>query len=269
MQRVASAAYAEGPLVLGDELWFVAYEGGAVHARSLASRLPSQLVVPLPPGSGPAGLGVHGEGGDARLAVACYDAHRVVLLDDADRRHSWEVPHPNDLAADGRGGLFVTSSGDGQRGEPFRRGLPPTGSVYHLSRPGARPCQLRLDRPIDYANGVAFDVRAQRLYVAEHFGNRVLSCGPDGRLDTHVQLPRANDDPLLGPDGLAFADGRLYVAHHGVGRVLVYEGQRLVEAWDAPPGHAHVTNVALDRDARRAYVTTAEGGVFERELTKG
>jgi sugar lactone lactonase YvrE len=289
MQRIASGEYAEGPLVVvegcGASLLFVEYGRDAVSAVSLHGQQQQQqqrLVKALAPGSGPAGLCLFG---DRTLAIACYDAHHVLLcdLDSAGPPRRVEVPYPNDMVGDGRGGLFVTSSGAREGGEPFRRGLPPSGGVFHIraapdaaDTPVAR--RLALDRPIDYANGIAFDGRT--LFVSEHFANRVLllrycldclDCLDCLKAEAYIDLPRdrAADDPFLGPDGLAYSaglgGGRLLVAHHGAGRVFVYgldASPRLVDVWDTPTDHARVTNVCLGADA--AYVTTAEGGVFER-----
>jgi sugar lactone lactonase YvrE len=276
MRCIASGAYAEGPLFWNGGLRFVEYAADAV--RSLGPGAPSLLQ--LDPGSGPAGLGVFGSSaglGGGGLAVACYDAHHVLLLLGDGRRLKVEVPFPNDLASDERGGLYVTSSAARAELDPFQRGLPPTGGIYHISyaHPDSSPpvaVKLPLDRPIDYANGIAFD--GANLYVSEHFQNRVLRCGRGGgALETHVCLPSPVagsdtdvdiDSAVLGPDGLALdrRTGRLYVAHHGAGTVLVVSKARtLDDVWTLPPGHLHVTNVCVHGGA--AFVTTAEGGVFE------
>jgi gluconolactonase len=114
------------------------------------------------------------------------------------------------------------------------------------------PWGSSLENPI----GVALDADESAVYLAETSRNQILryELGPDGSVGTPAVFARLTDPP--GPDGMAFdAAGNLYVAHHGVGRVDVFDATgRSVDRIRVPG--ARVTNVAFGGPAFDELVVT-------------
>lgn len=263
--------YPDGPVELNGQTWYASYTDDTVSWLS-DDRMTSGSI-PLPAGSGPAGMGVDGDG---RPVVCCYDAH--LLRDVRTLRPLARIPFPNDVVYDAvGGGVFVTSSGAEGSDDPFQPDAPASGQVYYV------PGGALLPRPIKYANGLAVTSGGTTLLVAEHFRNRVLAydivrCGVDGacvRLERErvlVDLPPPPPMPMppvgslqdsarfAGPDGMCIFRGpggrdHLMVTQFGAGRVIEYAiSSNVMEASevrtrmmaDAP----FVTNVHVSADGR-------------------
>ncbi|MHA1536746.1 MAG: SMP-30/gluconolactonase/LRE family protein [Alphaproteobacteria bacterium] len=163
------------------------------------------------------------------------------------------IDNPNDSIADGRGGVYFTSSG------AFSASAPVTGRVYYLP-PSGVPREVAGN--IHYANGVVVSPDQRYLYVSAHISRRVyrFEIGANGRLGPRrvfVRLaPRAaSADRLAGPDGLAFdRHGNLYIAEYGAGRIHVVGPDR---RWRKiiTLGNRYVTNLEFATSGRYLYVT--------------
>jgi sugar lactone lactonase YvrE len=170
---------------------------------------------------------------------------------------------PNDFAADGHGGIYITASG------VYDTKAPITGTVLHLSADGSTLVELA--NTIHYSNGLTRSKDGKNLLVAEMLAGRILSfpIKTDGSLGPRtvwarlqdLAAPTANADAYNGPDGLKLGpDGNYYMAQNGSGRVLVVgEDKKLIRTIEvATP---YVTNVAFGPNgADTLYIT----GVFEQ-----
>jgi sugar lactone lactonase YvrE len=150
--------------------------------------------------------------------------------------------NPNDAAADGAGGVWLTDPG------AFSAAARPAGALYHLAADG------RLTRHatgLAYGNGVHVD--GDRLLLSEHLARRVLAfplagagLGPPEVLVDLDTLGLARPEyPEAGPDGLEVApDGTLWVAEYGAGRLLAWRPDRgLLAAVPVPA--PYVTSIAF------------------------
>lgn len=166
------------------------------------------------------------------------------------------VGNPNDSAADGRGGVYFSSSGK------FAAGAAATGAVYHIV-PGGAP--RRVASKIHYANGVVVGPRGRHLYVSAHLARQVLRfrIARDGALTDRETWLRLADvvkrdpaaGPLAGPDGLAFdGKGNLFIAEYGAGRVLVVGPDKRLKTIIAVPNR-FVTSVEFGPGKRDLYIT--------------
>jgi sugar lactone lactonase YvrE len=96
----------------------------------------------------------------------------------------------------------------------------------------------------------------EAVFLAETWTNRIhrYELRPDGTVGPRVLFATLPDEP--GPDGMAFdAEGRLFVAHHGAGRVDVLSPDGQVIDAIGVPGKG-VTNVAFGGDDLRCLVIT-------------
>jgi len=166
------------------------------------------------------------------------------------------VGNPNDSAADGRGGVYFSSSGK------FAAGAAATGAVYHIV-PGGAP--RRVASKIHYANGVVVGPRGLYLYVSAHLARQVLRfrIARDGALSgreiwlrlADVVKREAGAGPLSGPDGLVFdGTGNLFIAEYGAGRVLVIGPDKRLKKIIAVPNR-FVTSVEFGPGKRNLYIT--------------
>lgn len=216
------ARYPEGPLVFDGTVWWV--EMGADRVLRAGPDGPETMAAL--PGCGPTALAPW----RGSLLVLCHRNDRLLVLDGdgepalvADREADGRpLRRPNDAVVDGRGGVFLTSSGE------FDRDRQPAGAILHLDAGGRL---RRLADGIDYANGITLSADGRALYVSAHLGHRVLSypvrpnfsLGPPAvfhDLDANGTPP--GDSGLAGPDGLELdAAGNLWIAEYGAGRLLV------------------------------------------------
>jgi gluconolactonase len=132
---------------------------------------------------------------------------------------------PNDLSFDPAGNLFFTDPWGSSPDKPI-------GQIFGYEWATGRLSLV--DSGMQFPNGIV--VRDGRLYAAEthrncvwtydvsrpgRAANKRLFCRMPDASDTPV---RWNDQPLVGPDGMAFDQaGNLYVTHIGSGQVLIYD----------------------------------------------
>ncbi len=135
--------------------------------------------------------------------------------------------------------------------------LPEADLVY------ARPDQ----RPL--TNGQAVAVRDNgAVYLAEEGGQRLIAF-PEGTSQSAITLaPRAVEEPLRGPSGLALGpDGLLYLLESGNGNVRVYtpDGDKVRTQKLASPG---ARAIALD-DLGNVYIGDTGTGMVRKYLPSG
>lgn len=200
----------------------------------------------------PAGLAFHPDGslyvadeGDAIHGVLRLspDRHRTTVVDSYQGQ---PLNGANDLMFDRQGILYFS--------DPWRSSLDnPIGGFYRLFPDGRLE---QLDRGLAFPNGVAVAADGRAVYLAETRHNRVLryEIGPDGAVGSRQVWAILDGEP--GPDGMAFdAEGFLYVAHWGGGRVDVIDPSGAVADRIAVPGR-NPTNVAFGGPDRRTLVIT-------------
>lgn len=141
---------------------------------------------------------------------------------------------PNDLVFDATGGLFFT--------DPGLEIEAAVGGVYRLDVSG------RLDRvaeDLQFPNGIALTPGDQALLVAESGTQRILQWDlspgrlPEGGPMVFAELRDGH------PDGIALdAEGRVYAALHGHGKVVVWDASG---GWvgELNPGGQMPTNLAF------------------------
>ncbi len=146
-----------------------------------------------------------------------------------------QLRNPNDVSADGKGGVWFTDPG------PFDKSAGKVGAVYYLAPDGTL---TRHAEGLFYGNGIHVDRAGQRVLVSEHLARRVLEfpltadgLGPSKvlfELDSFGLPPARYEN--AGPDGLEIGPGGiLWFAEYGTGRLL---------GWD--PDHGLVAGTATD-----------------------
>jgi sugar lactone lactonase YvrE len=268
-----ASPYPEGPVVVGDTLYYAEMGGDRVMAwdgkenRQVWSR----------EGCGPTSVA---RGGDGTLIVLCHlgnavarirpDGTTVEIIDrDADGK---TFTDPNASINDARGGVYFSSSGS------FDPKAPSTGAVLYLDAGGKL---TRMAEGIHYSNGVALTPDGKTLYVSEHLSRRVLAydVAADGSLSgkriflalDSVEKKQPEWGWEVGPDGLAVDHaGNLYIAEYGGGHLLIVDsrGKLITVVKFKEP---YTTAMALADKDRRLFVTapvsfydpTAFGEVYE------
>lgn len=247
------ALYPEGPMWWHGKLYYVEYAGNGIKVwdgHGIAYFWKKLHC-------GPNGLILYG---NDDILVACYDGNYLLELD----RNGKEVRTiskddsgkpfigPNDLTADGHGGVYFSASG------VYDVKAPITGTVLHIV-PGGRSVAVVADT-IDYANGLTLSKDGRELLVAEMLAGRILSfpVEPGGTLGLRrvwarlqdLAPPTPKEDAYNGPDGVKLGpDGNYYIAQNGSGRVLVVSGaKKLVRIIRVPT--VNVTNVAFGPAAK-------------------
>ncbi len=247
------ARFPEGPVVVGGVLHYVEYAGNRLM-RWDGSGPPAELW--RREGCGPSGT-LHFAGG---FLVACYDAGALVQVSasgatgavvTADAAGA-PLVGPNDLAADGAGGAWMTTSGP-WASEPI------AGKVYPLG-PGLVPTLAADD--LHYANGIV--AAGAVLYVAESEAARIVAfdIAPDFTLANRRLFARIGKvDPESGPwaypDGLRLGpDGNLWAGSYSRGRIVaIAPDGSLARAIDVPGATA--PNLAFG-PAGELYVVTVD-----------
>lgn len=132
------------------------------------------------------------------------------------------VNTPNDLILDSQGNLYFTDS------------IRENGKVFFKGYDGA---EYLLAEGIDYANGLVLSPDEKYLFVAESFRNRILRIELSApgiarhRVEVFTKLPRHTSGEVTSnlPDGLAMdQEGRLWVAHYGMGAVQIISQQGML-----------------------------------------
>lgn len=207
---------------------------------------------------------------DGRLAVADFK-HGLLAFDprtgrierEAERAGLERFKGLNDLVFARGGSLYFTDQG--------LTGLQdPSGRLYVRNPGGAIECVLD---GIPSPNGLAFDPTESVLYLAVTRSNAIwrvplLPHGRPVRVGLHIQLSGG-----IGPDGLAIdSQGRLYVAHFGLGCVWVFDGAGEPLLRIRAGRGRKASNVCLreTREGVSVFVTEAqEGGVYRYLLPSG
>lgn len=277
--------------------------GASGHANGLASlgeaggvvvaqHGPRRVVVLPPPGAAPAAPGAAGGGGGGGGGNSggggvrpFRGAPAVVVSHFAGRR----LNSPNDVAPDGRGGLyftdppygFIRGDAEGERELAFSGvyylppggGLPAPADAAAAAAPPtvAAPALVLIDDRLALPNGVVW-APGGRLVVSDSAGGAWYTyercwCGRRGRVDVGAgwRRRRLAADPatargggLVDGLGVDAATGTVYGT--GVGGVVavVEPPGVVVPLLKTPPAAASVTNVAVGA-GRWLYVTTNEG----------
>ncbi len=250
-----NAAFPEGPAFVDGKLLYVEYGGNTILSWDGAAnaKLWEQ------PGCGPSAVAPFGDD----LAVTCYDNGSIVRVSkDGTTIATYEKAEdgsplvgPNDLASDGRGGLYFTASG------PWEA-APIVGKVYNLSADGTI---REVADDLHYANGLALSGDGGRLMVNESEAGRVISfaVGEDGGLSDRrlcVRVGVVDEASGIGayPDGIKLGpDGNFHIGQYSTGRIVVVDAEgKLVRVIEVPSPTA--PNLAFDPDGKSIYVMSVD-----------
>ncbi len=156
---------------------------------------------------------------------------------------------PNDLAFDPAGNLYFTDPNTYDKNER-------DGRVFRINRED-RSVSLVADQ-LAFPNGIAFSKDAKNLFICESAMNRIVkfAVNPDGKLVSKTvwcELPGGD------PDGIALdADGNVYVAHFGSGRVYVIGPSGTIRSEIYIPDGKKTTNVEFGgADMHTLFITDA------------
>lgn len=161
-----------------------------------------------------------------RAIVAVSPGGDVLLL--TDNAGGRPLNGPNDIAIDADGGMYFTDPEGSDLDHPI-------GAVYYI-RPDLTT--VKVDDRLAYPNGINITVDRRHVLVAETLTKQIrrYERRPDGTLgrgEVFCQLEGG-----VGPDGMAFdMDGRLYVAHFGMGCIQVIDPSGAVIAQLRTPGN--------------------------------
>lgn len=258
--------FCEGPVVDEDgTLYISSPPGGYVLRRNAAGQFKEWTRAPRSNGHKILADGTHllcnsdhvlrldGEGaalGRAATGVACG------RNGEPDHQIRW----PNDVTLDGADGYYFTES------------LRDEGAVIHVDGTGTATV---LVRNIDFANGLVLSPDGAALYIAESYTNRILLldieapgvASGEPRLWADLPVHEAGEDDAHNlPDGITVdADGRLWVAHFGMGAVQVLSpAGELERTYDA--GFPLVSNLCFAPDG--LYITGGDGTPGPGVLTR-
>lgn len=168
---------------------------------------------------GPAGIAIHQDGRIFVAGVGDFKAGSVIALDGDGRHPKVIVPAsagyvPDDLVFDGQGGFYFTDF-QGTATQPL-------GGVYYVS-PDFKTITAVLPR-MAAANGVALSQDGKVLWATEFCGGRLHRA----ELADKVTIARFGGTVPFhfvgpAPDSMRTdADGNVYVAMYGQGRVLAF-----------------------------------------------
>ena len=257
----ADAYYPEGPVWYRGKLYYVEYGRNAVMVWDGKKN----LVFSAEKGCGQSAVVPTARG---EFLTTCYDSGTIGRIA-ADGKSLPPYTHdregrpfigPNDLAPDGRGGIYFTTSGS--HGDAI------DGKVFYIAADGT--ISLKAD-DVHNANGLAVSKDGTILYVVETDENRLLKfkIGAGGSLsDRRIAV---NLDDLahhavhIWPDGVKIdSHGQIYlgqsareyhVAYAGVIFVVDANG-RLLRQLTLPS--LQVPNFAFSPDEKTLYVTAVD-----------
>lgn len=210
----------------------------------------------------PGGLAVHGDG---RIFIAALDLTRgigavLAVRPDGSGMRTIVPPEaghmPNDMVFDARGGFYFTD---------FRgTSTDPKGGVYYVP-PDFKAITPVLPR-LAMANGVALGPDGEALWATE-FGRNLLHRVELADATTATPIGTAVAYRFTGPapDSMrADADGNLYVAMYGQGRVLAFNRNGIPIGQVLLPGREEgrnlfSTSVAIRPGTDDLYVVTSDG----------
>lgn len=249
----------EGPAFARDgSLFLCDASGGRVLRLSPDRRLSTVLEMGLKPG----GIAIHRDG---RLFVAALDIPNglgsisAVRPDGSDLRAIIPTQAgylPNDLVFDAHGGLYFSDF----RGTSTN----PAGGIYYVSPDGltVTPVLSRIAK----ANGVALSPDGKVLWATE-FGNNRLHRAELASATMATPLGTAIPYRFIGPapDSMrADADGNVYVALYGQGRILVLNGMGIPIGQILLPGRDEghnllTTNMAFRPGSNDLLIVASDG----------
>ncbi len=211
---------------------------------------------------GPGGVAVHKDG---RIFIAAMDIARgtgavMAMEPDGSGMRTVVPPEaghmPNDLVFDARGGFYFTD---------FRgASTDPRGGVYYVS-PDFGTITPVLPR-LAMANGVALGADGKELWATE-FGRNLLHRVELADATTATPIGTAVAYHFTGPapDSMrADADGNLYVAIYGQGRVLAFNGNGIPIGQVLLPGreeghNLRSTSMAIRPGTDDLYIVASDG----------
>lgn len=246
------ALFPEGPVLADGNLYYAEYAGHTVTLWDGSKN----ITVWKQEGCGPSAVIPLGEG----FAVTCYDSGKlVVITHDGKDVASYDKDEsgaalvgPNDGVADGKGGVYFTTSG------PWESG-PIVGRVMHL---GADGKLSEVADDLHYANGITFGPD-KRLYVNESEAGRVISFAVDelGKLSDRrlfVRLYALGEPADVYPDGIKLGpDGNFYIGEYSAGNILaVTPDGKLAAKYTVPSAAA--PNLTFSADGKTMYVMAVD-----------
>jgi sugar lactone lactonase YvrE len=262
-----SSYYPEGPTLFNGRLFFVEYSTGKVKFITKGLR-PKSKTFWKSKDCGPAGLIAKDDG----LWVSCYDKNSLVLIKKSKLVEEVffdpEFIGPNDFASIDKNAMAVSFSG------VFDKDAPVNGKVAIIKAGKIMGSISKLH----YPNGLAFDSTQNRLYVSEHFQNRVLvfqlKNNYQFEMISAINLPSPNKDPYLGPDGLKFDSklNMLYIAQYAGGRIYSYDliDQRFEKTYSLtfpyPTNVLRYNNRLIITAIKDANTSPYQGEVFSLSL---
>ncbi len=250
------ARFPEGPLVVGDLLYYVEYGGHTIVTWDGQEN----RVFWEQEGCGPSAV-AQLAGGD--FLVTCYDSGTIARVSaagetlanyDADTAGG-ALQGPNDIVLDGKGGAYFTASG------PWES-APIVGKVFHIDGDGSIAA---LADDLHYANGIELSADGTILYVNESEAARVITfaVGDDGTLSDRRLFVRMADLGLTHdwgpyPDGIKRdAAGNLWVGHYSAGQIaIVSPAGELIGTLEVPSPAA--PNLAFSADEAVVYVMAVD-----------
>lgn len=246
------ALFPEGPVLVDGALYYAEYAGHTV------TRFDGEKNTQIwkQDGCGPSAVIPMGD----NFAITCYDSGKLTVISkdgkdvasyDKDDKGSALVG-PNDGVADGKGGVYFTTSG------PWESG-PIVGRVLHLNADGKL---TEMADDLHYANGITFGPD-KRLYVNESEAGRVISFAvdADGKLSDRrlfVRLYALGEPADAYPDGIKLGpDGNFYVGEYSAGNILVVAPDgKLVTKYTVPS--AASPNLTFSADGKTMYVMAVD-----------
>ena len=249
------ARFPEGPMMLGDTLYYVEYGGHTVVAWDGKEN----KVVWQQEGCGPSAVT---QLPDGQFAVTCYDSGSLALIS-ADWQTTKNIAQdsaggalqgPNDLTLDGKGGLYFTASG------PWESG-PIVGKVFHMTADGVI---TEMANDLHYANGIVLSDTGL-LLVNESEAARVISfaVGADGSLSDRRLYLRLTDIGVAHswgpyPDGLKLdAHGNLWIGTYSAGQIIAVDAEKKVLALVDVPSTA-APNFTFSADGKTLYIMAVD-----------
>ncbi|HEY3785971.1 MAG TPA: SMP-30/gluconolactonase/LRE family protein [Steroidobacteraceae bacterium] len=255
------AHFPEGPVWYRGKLYYVEYDRNAVMVWDGKTN----KVFSAQKGCGQSAV-VPTSRGD--FLTTCYDNGTIgrISADGGDLppythdKAGNRFQGPNDLAPDGRGGIYFTASG--------HTGPIIDGKVFYIARDETI---TEVAANFHYSNGLVVSRDGKTLYVAETEEHRLLQfdIGADGSLSgrrVFVNLDdMVNHVAPIWPDGIKISSrGEIYVGESPrdlhmklLGRIFVLDAQgRLLRELVLPS--PKVPNLAFSPDERTVYVTALD-----------
>lgn len=246
------ALFPEGPTLTDGKLYYTEYAGHTVMRWDGEKN----TQIWKQDGCGPSAVIPMAE----NFAITCYDSGKLAIITkDGKDVASYDKDDagtsfigPNDRVADGKGGIYFTTSG------PWESG-PIVGRVIHLSADGKLSAAAD---DLHYANGITFGPD-KRLYVNESEAGRVISfaVAADGGLSDRrlfVRLYALGEPPDAYPDGIKLGpDGNFYVGEYSAGNILVVTPDgKLATKYTVPS--AASPNLTFSADGKTMYVMAVD-----------